>query len=100
MTKQECAVIMAYTGICMLQGDDLTYYYNYVSELLGIDASAYDFVKYEKQIKYKAENDFKNLCFTAVDVDLKQNCIWREYCEKDKTFDFKECFKCADYKKQ
>ena len=35
MTKRECAVIMAFTGVCMLKGDDLKYFYEYVFEIMG-----------------------------------------------------------------
>lgn len=35
MTKHECAVIMAYTGIAMLRGDDLSHFYDYLSGIAG-----------------------------------------------------------------
>ena len=35
MTKHECAVVMAYTGIAMLQSEDLHYFYAYLSEISG-----------------------------------------------------------------
>lgn len=35
MTYRECAIVMAYTGTCMLSGDRLQHYYSYVSEILG-----------------------------------------------------------------
>ena len=35
MTKHECTVVMAYTGIAMLQGEDLHYFYAYLSEISG-----------------------------------------------------------------
>ena len=34
MTDSERAIIMAYTGICMLTGDRLEIFYKYVEELL------------------------------------------------------------------
>ncbi len=35
MTKLECAIVMAYTNIAMLQGDDLRYFYIYLSSIVG-----------------------------------------------------------------
>ena len=35
MTKQECAVVMAYTGTAMLQGDDLWLFYEYIAKICG-----------------------------------------------------------------
>lgn len=35
MTKQECAIVEAYTGIVMLTGDDLGIYYKYLEKILG-----------------------------------------------------------------
>lgn len=35
MTKYEAAVIMAYTGVCLLVGEDMKYFQHYVCGLLG-----------------------------------------------------------------
>ncbi len=35
MTKRECAIITAYTDISMLQGNDLKYLYDYLSEFIN-----------------------------------------------------------------
>lgn len=35
MTKHECAVVTAYTGIAMLKGDNLKYLYDYLSGMIG-----------------------------------------------------------------
>ncbi len=35
MTKQECAIVSAYTGFAMLKGSDLKYLYNYLSGFIG-----------------------------------------------------------------
>lgn len=49
MTKQECAIVMAYTGKCMLAGEDFNIFHKYVENImnrpvwtheLGIDAIA------------------------------------------------------------
>ena len=35
MTKHEAAVIMAYTGVCTLVGEDMNIFFNYACGLLG-----------------------------------------------------------------
>ena len=35
MTKQECVIIMAFTGYSMLRGRDMDLYYAYIEEKLG-----------------------------------------------------------------
>lgn len=35
MTKQERAIVMAYTGIVMLTGNNLGIYYKYLEKILG-----------------------------------------------------------------
>ncbi len=35
MTKRECAIVMAYTDVAMLQGDDLRHFYIYLSSIVG-----------------------------------------------------------------
>lgn len=67
MTKQECAVVMAYTGVCMLQGDDFNIFHRYIEKImerplftheLGMDLVA-------DEIKQRSKRDFINLCDTA-----------------------------------
>ena len=35
MTKHECAIVMAHTGICMLTGDDFGIYHEYIEKIMG-----------------------------------------------------------------
>ena len=35
MTKHECAIVMAHTGICMLAGDDFGIYHEYIEKNNG-----------------------------------------------------------------
>lgn len=67
MTKQECAVVMAYTGIAMLQGNDFNIFHQYVEKIMdrpvfthemGMDLVA-------DEIKRRAKPDFINLCKAA-----------------------------------
>lgn len=69
MTKRECAIVMAYTGICMLENDDLEIYYNYISELFKRPVWTHELGTFmtDNEIKLKAGNDFMKLCKEATD---------------------------------
>ena len=69
MTKHECAVVMAYTGIAMLQGKDLELYYNYISEKLGRHVYTHELAANEMMYKIKkaSKADFVKLCEEAKD---------------------------------
>ena len=55
MTKQECAIVMAHTGICMLTGNDFSIFHKYVE---GIPSIA-------EEIKECSKADFLRLCAEA-----------------------------------
>lgn len=65
MTKRECAVIMAFTGVTMLKGDDLEYFYQYVYEIMGRPLLTHELPEYADEIKEKAKPDFIMLCADA-----------------------------------
>lgn len=65
MTKCECAIITAYTGVSMLAGTDLRYLYEYVSELLGHSVQTIELAVLADEIKEKAKPDFLKLCELA-----------------------------------
>lgn len=69
MTKQECAVVMAYTGVAMLQGDDLWLFYAYIKELLGRPVWTHELAQAEvlDEIKTKSRADFVKICAEATD---------------------------------
>ncbi len=68
MTNRECAIVMAYTGVCMLAGDKLGIFYDYVSEILGEPVWTHEFYTRADEIKEKAMQDFIRLCKEATDV--------------------------------
>lgn len=72
MTKKECAIIMAYTGVTMLTGEDFSIFHKYVEELLH-KKSVYtsDLLKYAEEIKEKSKFDFLKLCREATDLEEK-----------------------------
>lgn len=66
MTKHELAVIMAYTDIVTLTGDDLKYFYDYMSEIAGRAVYTHEFSEIvDKYRKTVIKNDFINLCENA-----------------------------------
>lgn len=67
MTKQECAVVTAYTEISMLRGDDLKYLYHYLSEIIGRPVFSHELPAVCKQFHDKIKADFIALCRNASD---------------------------------
>lgn len=65
ITKRECAIITAYTGVTMLAGNDLRYLYEYASELLGHSVQTIELAVLADEIKEKAKPDFLKLCKLA-----------------------------------
>ena len=67
MTKRECAIIMAFTGTCMLTGKNFSIFHKYVEEKLGRPVHTHELPKLAEEIKEKTERDFLELCRTATD---------------------------------
>lgn len=65
MTKRECAIVMAYTGVCMCSGDDFNIFHKYVEEKLGRPIFTHEFAALADEIKERAKDDFIRLCRTA-----------------------------------
>ena len=66
MTKRECAVVMAYTGIAMLKGDDLFHFYDYISGIIGRPVYTHEIpsvVDYYRDTRIR--DDFLALCRNA-----------------------------------
>lgn len=67
MTKHECAVVMAYTGVSMLQGEDFDIYHKYITNLMGRPVFIHEIPSLWKVIKDRARADFIDICRTATD---------------------------------
>lgn len=74
MTKEECTIITAFTGVSMLQGKDINLLYKYAEERLGYPVMTHDMAneKFWKDLKHEAENDFFDLCMNASISDMKE----------------------------
>ena len=64
MVDRERAIVMAYTGICMLKGDKLDVFYDYLEEILGFPVWTHELAseKIWNLIHEKSEKDFFSLC--------------------------------------
>ena len=64
MTDKEKAIVMAYTGVCMLAGEKFPIYHKYVEDILERKVFTHEMgVKsVAEEIKQKSRNDFLNLC--------------------------------------
>ena len=60
MTDREKAIVMAYTGICMLEGEKLGVFYQYLEELYDRPVYTHEWVSLD--IKEKSKPDFLQLC--------------------------------------
>ena len=65
MTKYECAVVMAYTGVCMLTGEDFDIFHRYVEKLMERPVWTHELPALADEIKRRAARDFIELCRTA-----------------------------------
>lgn len=64
MTKKECAIVMAYTGITMLSGEDFRIYHRYIEDIMGRPVWTHELANESvvKEIKEKSRYDFLKLC--------------------------------------
>lgn len=65
MTKRECAIVTAYTGCSMFQGDDIKYLYQYLSEIEGREVYTHELPEMVEKHKDKIFNDFVIICKKA-----------------------------------
>lgn len=68
MTKKECAIIMAHTGICMLAEDDFDVFYEYVEEIMQRPVFTHELARESvvEEIRKRSKTDFIKLCENAV----------------------------------
>ena len=62
MTDREKAIVMAYTGKCMLTGNKFNIFHKYIEEILGRPIFSHEIAFLEKEIKEKSKTDFIALC--------------------------------------
>ena len=64
MTDKEKAIVMAYTGVCMLSGDKFQIFHKYVEDIMGRPVYTHEMAikAVDDEIKEKAKADFIALC--------------------------------------
>ena len=64
MTDREKAIVMAYTGICMLTGDKFQIFHKYVENIMGRPVYTHEMAikAVDDEIKEKSKADFMALC--------------------------------------
>lgn len=67
LTKEDCAVITAYTGVAMLKGNDLKYLYDYLSGFIGRPIFTHEIPAVCETYKEQIKADFITICLCAVD---------------------------------
>lgn len=72
MTKRECAIIMAFTGSCMLTGENLRTFYKYIEELMGRPVMTHEIATLSEEIKERSRGDFIDLCRSAYDDEKSE----------------------------
>ena len=72
MTKHECAIVMAYTGVIMLSDENFNIFYEYIEKLMGRPVQTYELVNKNivDQIKEKSKADFMELCRIAAEEEV------------------------------
>lgn len=93
MTKHECAVIMAFTGVSMLKGNDLDIFYEYVAKILGRPVYTHEMAMLSEEIKEAARNDFVQLCRNA-SAKPKSNADRIRQMTDEELCDFLDGFLC------
>ena len=62
MTDREKAIVMAYTGTCMLTGDKFPIFHKYIEDIMGIPIMTHEIGWLADAIKEKSKDDFMALC--------------------------------------
>ena len=90
MTDREKAIVMAYTGACMLTGDKLQIFYKYVEDIMGRPIWTGDIGWLEDEIKEKSKADFIALCEDESNSENPNR--WIPVSERlPKAFEFVNC---------
>ena len=80
MTDREKAIVMAYTGICMLTGDKIPIFHKYVEDLMGEPIWTHEIAFFADAIKEKSKADFIALC--ADEASLENSNKWIPVSER------------------
>lgn len=74
MTDKEKAIVMAFTGTCMLTGDKFSIFHKYIEDIIGRPVYSHEFPYLAETIREKSRADFIALC----ESDNERRCEWYE----------------------
>ena len=69
MTKREAAVVMAFTGVALLVGDNFDYFHKYVEELMGRPVWTHELPALADEIKRRADPEMRGIIAAALGGD-------------------------------
>ncbi len=78
MTDREKAIVMAYTGKCMLSGDKFKIFHKYVEGILGRSIMTHEIGLLADEIKAKSKIDFIALCAD----DIHHDRVVQDFADK------------------
>lgn len=78
MTDREKVVVMAYTGIAMVQGDKLDLFYEYLAELFGRPVYSHEIPDLADEIKERSKPEFLRIC-AGEDPEDRRGEVMDEY---------------------
>ena len=97
MTNKEKAIVMAFTGVCMLTADKFNFFHEYVEHIMHRPVYVHEMGNpaIERQIKEKAKVDFEALC---KEEDPKIG-YWAEEIDNDRRWDRIRfyCSECGEW---
>lgn len=82
MTDREKAIVMAYTGICMLTGDKSQIFHKYVEDIMGRPIWTHEMGSLADEIKEKSKADFIALCADESSSEKTEQI--KKYCDNCK----------------
>jgi len=82
MTDREKAIVMAYTGTCMLKGDKFQIFHKYIEDIMGRPVWTHELGSLADMIKEKSKADFISLCANE-DSSEKPKQV-KKYCSNCK----------------
>ena len=62
MTDKEKAIVMAYTGTCMLAGEQFRIFHKYIEDIMQRPVYTHEFPYIADEIRKKSQSDFISLC--------------------------------------
>ena len=97
MTDKEKAVVMAFTGIVMLEGEKFSFFHKYIEDICGRQIYSHEMgdKKLWDEIKEKSKDDFVAMCRSADPIDRVLEIIDR--CEAGSPIEWARGYNEARY---